>query len=129
MAVASSTAQAYPDAGVAANWKSSPHQGLPQRGSFRGCTHQSRFQDRQQGLIKPVSQRVYRYGSLRFWRANQDEATGLELRAGLNVLVFKTLFRGDTEGQLSLWITDAHGRPNPGLRVTLDPDETGPAHR
>jgi hypothetical protein len=52
---------------------------------------------------------------------NPDRVEGIELQAGLNVLVFKIVQSGPAWGG-SIWITEADGRPVPGLRVTLDPD-------
>jgi len=51
----------------------------------------------------------------------EDEVTGVELKAGLNVLVLKVV--NVTPGWAgSVRFVDAAGKPVPGLRVTLDPD-------
>lgn len=54
-------------------------------------------------------------------RLDQDEVPGIELKAELNVLVFKVA------NGINVWVgsvrfTTADGRPVPGLNVTLDPD-------
>ncbi|HRZ37429.1 MAG TPA: WD40 repeat domain-containing protein, partial [Candidatus Paceibacterota bacterium] len=52
---------------------------------------------------------------------DRDQVKGVALQAELNVLVFKIVQSGPAWGG-SVWITEADGRPVPGLRVTLDPD-------
>jgi hypothetical protein len=48
-------------------------------------------------------------------------AAGLELNAGVNVLVFKVVNpEADWEGSVRL--TDAGGQPLQGIRVTLEPE-------
>jgi Tol biopolymer transport system component len=54
--------------------------------------------------------------------ADQDPAAGQELKAGLNVLVFKVV-NEDFVWRGSIRFTDAAGQPLKGIRVTLDPDE------
>ena len=54
------------------------------------------------------------------WEPERDTVSGIELKAGLNVLVFKVVNeRVDWGG--SVRITDAAGQVVKGLRVTLDP--------
>ena len=51
-----------------------------------------------------------------------DLIKGVELKAGLNVLVFKVVnLNGPWLG--SVWFSDAAGRPVKGITVTLDPGE------
>jgi len=51
---------------------------------------------------------------------DQGVVSGVELRAGLNVLVFKVV--NETFGWWgSVWFTDAAGQPVKGIRVTLTP--------
>jgi hypothetical protein len=54
--------------------------------------------------------------------ADQDSAAGQELKAGLNVLVFKVV-NEDRIWRGSVRLTDAMGQPLKGIRVTLDPDD------
>ena len=64
---------------------------------------------------------IYRCGEARSYLPDQDVAGGVELRAGLNVLVFKVVNEtGDWQG--SVWCTDAAGQPVKGIRCTLDPE-------
>jgi WD40 repeat protein/serine/threonine protein kinase len=64
---------------------------------------------------------IYRNETARACVPEQDEVTGIELRAGLNVLVFKVV--NETLGwQGSVRFTDAAGQPLKGIRVTLDPE-------
>jgi WD40 repeat protein len=72
--------------------------------------------------------RVYLNGKLihecaltRAYLADEDVVSGMELKAGINVLVFKVV------NELSFWegsvrFTDADGNPLKGIRVTLDPE-------
>ena len=53
--------------------------------------------------------------------ADQDPAAGQELKAGLNVLVFKVV-NEDSIWRGSVRFTDAMGQPLKGIRVTLDPE-------
>ena len=56
---------------------------------------------------------------------DRDTVTGIELKAGLNVLVFKVV-KADKDDKLpwggSVRFTTADGSPVTGLTVTLDPD-------
>ena len=52
----------------------------------------------------------------------QAEETGIALRAGINVLVFKTVHR-ILRWRTWIWLTDAAGQPVKGIRVTLEPPE------
>ncbi|MBI1176851.1 hypothetical protein GC207_05375 [bacterium] len=64
---------------------------------------------------------VYRNLEGRAWSEDVDAVQGIELQAGLNVLVFKVV--NHTQGWAgSVWISDANERPVPGIRVTLNPD-------
>jgi hypothetical protein len=64
---------------------------------------------------------IYRQLKGRGWKADEDEVPGIELKAGLNVLVFKVANGiGGWDG--SVRFTTANGRPVPGLTVKLDPD-------
>ena len=56
-----------------------------------------------------------------FW-VDQDPAAGQELKAGLNVLVFKVV-NEDFVWRGSVRFTDAMGQPLKGIRVTLDPED------
>ena len=65
---------------------------------------------------------VYRREEPRSYVRDQDVATGLQLKAGLNVLVFKVVINaegGDWRG--SIRFTDAAGRPVKGIRATITP--------
>jgi WD40 repeat protein/tRNA A-37 threonylcarbamoyl transferase component Bud32 len=63
---------------------------------------------------------IYRCEKPRTYVADQDVVTGVELKAGLNVLVFKVL--NETNDWLgSIRLTDASGQPVKGIRVTLTP--------
>jgi hypothetical protein len=56
---------------------------------------------------------------------DRDAVTGVELKAGLNVLVFKVVrswMYGDRPWSGSVRFTNADGSPAQGLTVTLDPD-------
>jgi hypothetical protein len=68
-------------------------------------------------------QEIYRQEwSIRGVGWNAVEVTGVELRAGVNVLVFKIVnLLNDWLG--SIWLTDAAGQPVKGIRVTLEPPE------
>ena len=72
--------------------------------------------------------RVYLNGKLvhecllaREYRADEDIVGGMELKAGLNVLVFKVV-NEIARWQGSVRFTDADGNPLKGIRVTLDPE-------
>jgi WD40 repeat protein/serine/threonine protein kinase len=64
---------------------------------------------------------IYRNEIARACVPDQDEVAGIELRAGLNVLVFKVV-NGINDWQGSVRFTDAAGQPLKGIRVTLNPD-------
>jgi WD40 repeat protein/serine/threonine protein kinase len=64
---------------------------------------------------------IYRNEIGRACVPDQDEVAGIELRAELNVLVFKVV-NGINDWQGSVRFTDAAGQPPKGIRVTLDPD-------
>ncbi len=74
-----------------------------------------------QSRIYLNGQDIYRNALIRSWMPDQDTVAGVELIAGLNVLVFKVL---NEEGhwQGSVRFTDAYGQPVKGLQVTLDPE-------
>jgi WD40 repeat protein/tRNA A-37 threonylcarbamoyl transferase component Bud32 len=64
---------------------------------------------------------IYQWRQNRVWMPDQDEAHDVELKAGLNVLVFKVVnFQANWQG--SIRFTDAAGQPLKGIRVTLDPE-------
>ena len=63
---------------------------------------------------------VYRYTFGGMFGPDRHTVSGIELKDGRNVLVFKVVntildWRG------SVRLTDASGNPVPGIRVTLDP--------
>jgi WD40 repeat protein len=64
---------------------------------------------------------IHRSETARAWVPDQDEVAGIELRAGLNVLVFKVV-NEILAWQGSVRFTDAAGQPLKGIRVTLDPE-------
>ncbi len=64
---------------------------------------------------------VYRSLDLRGWKADGDEVNGLELKAGLNVVIFKVV-NGSAGWAGSVRFVDAAGKPVPGIKVTLDPE-------
>jgi WD40 repeat protein len=64
---------------------------------------------------------LYQRREARAWVPDEDEVTGVDLRVGLNVLVFKVV--NETERwQGSVRLTDAAGLPLKGIRLTLDPE-------
>jgi WD40 repeat protein/tRNA A-37 threonylcarbamoyl transferase component Bud32 len=64
---------------------------------------------------------IYRNETARACVPDQDEVTGIDLKAGLNVLLFKVV--NEALGwQGSVRFTDAAGQPLKGVRVTLDPE-------
>jgi hypothetical protein len=65
-------------------------------------------------------QEIYRHVERRAWEPDQDEAAGITLQSGINVLVFKVANESGGWGG-SVRFTDAAGRPVKGIRVTLDP--------
>jgi WD40 repeat protein len=52
---------------------------------------------------------------------DRDKVEGIQLKAGVNVLVFKIAQSGPAWGG-SVWVTNPDGSPVPGLSVTLDPE-------
>jgi eukaryotic-like serine/threonine-protein kinase len=64
---------------------------------------------------------IYRELHPMSWEPDRDTVTGIKLKAGLNVLVFKVVNeQGDWGG--SIRFTDAQGNPVTGIKVTLNPD-------
>ena len=64
---------------------------------------------------------VYRITNPQTWEPDRDTVSGIELQAGLNVLVFKVVNElRDWDG--SIRITDAAGQALKGIRVSLDPE-------
>jgi hypothetical protein len=64
---------------------------------------------------------IYRCGEPRYFLPDQDVVTGVELKAGLNVLVFKVV-NGSGHWKGSIRFTNRDGSAVRGLKVTLDPD-------
>jgi hypothetical protein len=84
------------------------------------------------GLLMKVGSddesKVYLNGKEIYYRAlpqtyvaDKDVVTDVELKAGLNVLLFKVV-NEEEEWQGSVRFTDAAGHPVKGIRVTLNPD-------
>ena len=64
---------------------------------------------------------IYQCLGPRAYVADQDQVAGVQLNAGINVLVFKVVNRSsDWVG--SVRFTDAAGNPVKGIKVTLDPE-------
>ena len=63
---------------------------------------------------------IYRRQEGRSYVPDQDVVTGVDLKAGVNVLVFKVV-NETLDWQGSIRFTDAAGQPVKGLRVTLAP--------
>jgi FKBP-type peptidyl-prolyl cis-trans isomerase 2 len=63
---------------------------------------------------------IYRNDRRRPYEPDQDVLEGVELKAGVNVLVFKVV-NEEHDWQGSVWLTDAAGQPVKGIRVTLTP--------
>jgi hypothetical protein len=63
---------------------------------------------------------TYRSDATRSWVSDQDTVEGIELKAGLNALVFKVVNEGQ-DWQGSIRFTDAAGQPVKGILVTLTP--------
>ena len=61
---------------------------------------------------------IYRHDKPRKFVADQDTVTGVVLKRGTNVLVFKVV-SVDTVWRASLRFTDAAGLPVKGIRVVL----------
>jgi len=71
-------------------------------------------------LKQELGKEIYRHGGALKYVTDQDVMTGLELKAGLNVLVFKVV--NETEGwQGSIRFTDRVGHPVKGIQMTLTP--------
>jgi hypothetical protein len=66
---------------------------------------------------------IYRSEKVRTYVVDQDEVPGLELKAGLNVLVYKAVLEigEDYHWRGSVRFTDAWGQPVKSIRVTLTP--------
>jgi WD40 repeat protein len=64
---------------------------------------------------------IYRQPHPKSWELDRDTVPGIELKAGVNVLVFKVVNElGPWSG--SVRFTDAQGNPVKGIKVTLDPE-------
>ncbi len=59
-----------------------------------------------------------------WYAADQDVVAGLELRAGINVLILKVYNQAGT-WQGSIRFTDESGEPLHGIEVTLSPPRPG----
>jgi WD40 repeat protein/serine/threonine protein kinase len=64
---------------------------------------------------------IHQWRGNRVWLPDQDEVRGVELKAGLNVLVFKVL-NWQRYWKGSIRFSDSAGQPLKGIRVTLDPE-------
>jgi hypothetical protein len=65
---------------------------------------------------------IYRHAGARGRAPDPDVVAGVELNAGLNVVVFKVLVEIGPAWDGSVWLTDATGQLPKGIRVTLHPD-------
>jgi eukaryotic-like serine/threonine-protein kinase len=74
-----------------------------------------------QAKITLNGQEVYRKTDTPQWEPDRDTVTGIRLKAGVNLLVFKLVSQAN-EWKGSLRIMQADGQPVPGLRISLDPD-------
>ena len=63
---------------------------------------------------------IYRREEVRSMQAGEEEVSGVELKAGLNVLVFKVVNEIDV-WKGSVRFIDAQGNPLKGIKVTLTP--------
>jgi hypothetical protein len=63
---------------------------------------------------------IYRYDKPRKFVADQDVVSGIDLKKGVNVVMFKVV-NEDDNWQASLRFTDAAGQPVKGIRVGLIP--------
>jgi eukaryotic-like serine/threonine-protein kinase len=70
---------------------------------------------------------IYRNGKHRFYTPDQDVVNGVELKAGLNVLVFKVV-NEVLEWQGSVSLSDAAGQPIQGISWTNWPSTAGPGN-
>jgi len=67
---------------------------------------------------------IYRNDQPRPCPPDQDKVGGVELKAGMNALVFKVVNAGgDWKGSMRL--TDAAGRPGKGIRVNAGSGQEG----
>jgi WD40 repeat protein/serine/threonine protein kinase len=73
-----------------------------------------------QSVIYLNGSEIYRWPRPRKYVPDQDVVSGVELKAGVNVLLFKIANEEDF-WRASLRFTDAAGQPVKGLRVTLTP--------
>ncbi len=107
--------------------------GAPGRSSVAYAVCYLRAEARQTGLLLKVTgidlvrmylngKEIYRLAAIRHRVQDPDVVAGVELNAGLNVVVFKVLVEIGWTWEGSAWFTAADGQPVPGLRVTLDPD-------
>jgi hypothetical protein len=64
---------------------------------------------------------VYRSETIRPWVPDHDEVKGLQLNAGINVLVFK-IVNGPENWRGSVRLADAAGSPLTGIELTLNPE-------
>ena len=66
---------------------------------------------------------IYRWEEVRSFLPDQDVVTGVELKAGVNVLVFKLAIEewSDFNWQGSIRFADADGQPVKGIRATITP--------
>jgi len=64
---------------------------------------------------------IYRQLDPRSWQPDRDEVSGVNLKAGLNVLVFKVANETGPWGG-SVRLLDAAGQPVKGIKVTLNPE-------
>jgi eukaryotic-like serine/threonine-protein kinase len=78
----------------------------------------------EQSKVYLNGQEVYRYGQPRGYVADDDEVKDIELKAGLNVVVFKVV-NSTGAWQGSLRFSDAAGQPLKRIEVLLDPDASG----
>ena len=71
-------------------------------------------------LIYLNGQEIYRFSAPREYEPDEDMVANVELKAGLNVLVFKVV-NETKDWQGAVRFTDAAGRPVRGIKVGLDP--------
>ena len=92
--------------------------------------HHIRRETHQRALVTKVGnydqvneQEIHKQPMHSGWRPDDDQAPGVELNAGLSVLVFQVV-NIPSKWVGSIWLTDAAGMPVKGLRVTLGPYAT-----
>ncbi|MHC1769956.1 MAG: protein kinase [Verrucomicrobiia bacterium] len=73
-----------------------------------------------QSVIYLNGERIHHVASLRTYVADQDKITGVKLKAGENVLVFKVI-NGGGPWLGSVRFTDSAGQPLKGIHVSLEP--------